>query len=110
MDKEELKDFLKTLKAAGFKADDIEVNVVSPKKDTIGNLNALKDEIFKEKPEPAKEPSLEKAPKKVATLSKANTLFAKAIKDAIDEFYQLADLTNEILKENQELRAKLGEK
>lgn len=52
----------------------------------------------------------EPAPEKAAAMILANIRFAKAMKDAASEFYQLSCLANEILKENQELRTKLGEK
>ena len=110
MDKEELKDFLKALKAAGFKADDIEVNVVSPKKDTIGNLNALKDEIFKEKSEATEEPESEDKLKGLAALLQSNTRFYKFAKNMTREYCLVSQLVTDILKENVELRARLNEK
>ena len=72
-----------------------------------------KDEDTQEEPkkEPTKEPSPEKASEKVAAaMILANIRFVKAMKDATSEFYQLSRLANEILKENHELRTRLGEK
>lgn len=60
--------------------------------------------------ESKKEPAPEKASEKAAAMLLANIRFAKAMKDAASEFYQLSHLANEILKENQELRSRLGEK
>lgn len=100
MTKEELKEFLKTVKDAGFELGDVEVNVVTVKgKDA----KAPQEEP---KPEPTKEPAHEKA----AAMIQANIRFAKAMKDAASEFYQLSCLAGEILNENQKLRARLGEK
>ena len=59
-----------------------------------------------EEPKPTKEP----APEKAAAMIQANIRFAKAMKDAASEFYQLSCLAGEILNENQKLRARLGEK
>ena len=127
MTKEELKEFLKTVKDAGFELGDVEVNVITVKdKDAEGSQEEVVDKITdeeleqaakeaeevikKSKPEAAKEPSLEKASEKVAAMIQANIRFAKAMKDAASEFYQLSCLAGEILRDNQELRAKLEEK
>ena len=125
MTKEELKEFLKTVKDAGFELGDVEVNVITVKdKDAEASQEEVVDKITdeeleqaakeaeavikKSKPE-AKDESTDEESKAVA-LIKANMRFAKAMKDAASEFYQLSCLANEILKENQELRTKLGEK
>lgn len=110
MDKEELKDFLKALKAAGFKADDIEVNVVSPKKDTIGNLNALKDEIFKEKSEATEDSAPEKKAEGFVALLQSNMRFYKFAKNMTEEYCRVSQLAADFVKENESLRKCLGEK
>ena len=127
MTKEEIKEFLKTVKDAGFELGDVEVNVITVKdKDAEASREEVVDKITdeeleqaakeaeavikKSKPEATKEPSPEKASEKVAAMVQTNIRFAKAMKDAATEFYKLSCLANEILNENQELRARLGEK
>lgn len=75
---------------------------------------AAKEELRKAKDETKHEPAPEKKPEAgectLDTLVAANIRFAKAMKDAASEFYQLSCLAGEILNENQELRTRLGEK
>ena len=59
-----------------------------------------------EEPKPTKEP----APEKAAAMIQANIRFAKAMKDAASEFYQLSCLAGDLLQENAELRGRLEKK
>ena len=110
MTKEELKEFLKTVKDAGFELGDVEVNVVSPKKDTIGNLNALKDEIFKEKSEATEESAPEKKVEGFVALLQSNMRFYKFAKNMTEEYCRVFQLAADFVKENAELRGRLEKK
>lgn len=88
--------------------DNVHVRVINIKT----SKKRVDDSQEAEKPqdEPNPEAAEEPTPERVASMIQTNIRFAKAMKDATNEFYQLSCLANEILKENQELRARLGEK
>ena len=105
---------LKLLEKAGLNdKDGVHIRVItlkSTKKKTSDDTQETEKPQDEPKPEAAEEPTPEKTPERVASMIQTNIRFAKAMKDAATEFYQLSCLANEILKENQELRSRLGEK
>lgn len=94
--------------------DNVHIRVIniktSKKKADDSQEEAAKEELRKAKDETKHEPIPEKESEKAAAMIQANIRFAKAMKDAASEFYQLSCLAGEILNENQKLRARLGEK
>ena len=90
--------------------DNVHIRVINIKTSKKKADDSQEEAAEEPKPEPTKEPALEKASEKVAAMVQTNIRFAKAMKDAATEFYQLSCLANEILKENQELRSRLEEK
>ncbi len=106
MNDESLKKLLEGLFGEdGDKKANVQVRVIRVMKENIED-----DTQEESKPEAAKEPSPEKESERVTAMIQTNIRFAKAMKDAATEFYQLSCLANEILKEDQELRSRLGEK
>ena len=105
---------LKLIEKAGLDdKDGVHIRVItlkSTKKKTSDDSQEAEKPQDEPKPEATEEPEPEKVTERAVALLQANVRFAKAMKDAASEFYQLSCLAGEILKENQELRARLGEK
>ena len=102
---------LKLIEKAGLNdKDGVHIRVItlkSTKKKTSDDSQEAEKPQDEPNSEATKEPSPEE---RAAAMVQANICFVKAMKDATTEFYKLSCLTGEILKENQDLRAKLEEK
>lgn len=92
--------------------DNVHVRVVSIKKVNKKNSEASQEDSKEEEAaeESTEEPESEKESMDAGDLIRAHIRFARAMKDAATEFYKLSCMTGEILRDNQELRARLGEK
>lgn len=90
------------------------INIKTSKKRVDDSQEVAEEELRKAQNEAKPEPAPEKKPEAgectLDTLVAANIRFAKAVENLSNEYFRLSQLAAGFLKENQELRTKLGEK